>query len=76
MTTKTFVYDCFYKSARCQLEASTTYEAQTLAAKKLKAKKQHQVSVFLTGKKVDNDQPFTVDNIEGVETPTSMLDGA
>ena len=43
-------YIAFYRGKRCEVYASTSYEAQTKAAKEFKAKKQHEVTVCLAEK--------------------------
>jgi len=40
-------YIALYKGLRAEVWATSSYEAQTLAAKKLKARKQYDVSVYL-----------------------------
>jgi hypothetical protein len=40
-------YIAFYKDKKLEVMASTSLEAQTLAAKQFKAKKRYEVSVYL-----------------------------
>jgi hypothetical protein len=40
-------YIAFYKGKKVELQANSSYEAQTLAAKMLKVKKSYEVSVML-----------------------------
>ena len=40
-------YKAFYRNRNIEVKALTTYKAQTEAAKILKAKKQHEVTVML-----------------------------
>lgn len=43
-------YACFYKGRQIDVEAATTYEAQQIAAAKLKVKKAHEIAVVLAAK--------------------------
>jgi hypothetical protein len=43
-------YVCFYRGKRCEVHATTTYEAQKKAAVVFKAKKTYDVSVTLAEK--------------------------
>ena len=43
-------YKAFYKGSECEVMANTSYEAQTKAAVKLKAKKSYDVTVVLCEK--------------------------
>ena len=43
-------YICFYKGKKAEIYASTSYEAQLLGAKKLKARKSWEVTVVLAEK--------------------------
>lgn len=43
-------YICLYRSKQCEVHANTTYEAQAKASAVFKAKKQHEVSVYLAEK--------------------------
>lgn len=43
-------YACFYKGRQIDIEAATTYEAQQIAAAKLKVKKAHEIAVVLAAK--------------------------
>lgn len=43
-------YIAFYKSKRIEVNAETSFQAQTEAAKQFKAKKQHEVMVALVTK--------------------------
>lgn len=45
-----FGYLAFYHSKRLEVFANSTFEAQTIAAKQFKAKKQYEVSVYLCEK--------------------------
>ena len=43
-------YIAFYKGKKKEVYAKTSYEAQTIAAKEFKAKKQYEVDVYLCEK--------------------------
>ena len=43
-------YKCFYKNQSIEVYASTTFEAQKIAAQKLRAKKSYEVTVILCEK--------------------------
>lgn len=43
-------YICFYKDKRIEVRAESSYRAQQIAAKQLKAKKEYQVTVILAEK--------------------------
>jgi hypothetical protein len=57
----TYGYVCFWKGKRHEVYAETTLEAQELAAKFFKAKKQYQVTVVLAEK---DGQPVIHDGAE------------
>ena len=40
-------YKCFYKNQSIEVQANTTFEAQKIAAQKLRAKKSYEVTVIL-----------------------------
>lgn len=42
-----FTYICFYKNQEITVEAATSYAAQQIAAKLLKAKKAYEITVML-----------------------------
>ena len=46
-------YLCLWRGKRLTVQANTTLEAQTLAAKQFKARKQYEVSVYLADEPVD-----------------------
>ncbi len=43
-------YICFWKGKRVEVQANTSYEAQTLAALRFKAKRPYKVTVMLAEK--------------------------
>lgn len=43
-------YVCFYRGKRLEVNAETTYQAQQIAAKQFKAKKEYEVAVTLAEK--------------------------
>ena len=45
-----FGYVCFYKGKRIEVRALRSFDAQEIAAKIFKAKKAHEVSVYLAEK--------------------------
>jgi len=51
-------YHAFYANKKIELEAETSYAAQQAAAKQMKAKKPHQVTVVLIAKA---EEPVLVD---------------
>ena len=57
-------YQCFYKHKKINVQANTSLDAQTQAAKQMGAKKQYQVDVYLVATNVDKE-PKQV-----VHTPT------
>ena len=50
MTAQTNGYIAFYRGKQIEVYAPTSYEAQQLAAKQLKAKKSYEVTVMLAEK--------------------------
>lgn len=51
-------YRAFYRGKRIDVRAHTSYEAQTIAATQLRAKKQYEVTVILIAK---DDTPIPLD---------------
>lgn len=48
-----FTYVCFYKDKKIVVQATSSYEAQTEAAKQLKARKQYDITVVLADKPIN-----------------------
>lgn len=46
-------YICLYRGKKIIVAANTTMEAQTIAAKQVKAKKQWEISVYLADSPID-----------------------
>lgn len=59
---KQHTYMCFWKNKRIEVQAPTSYDAQVKAASLLKAKKSHEVVVFLHRK--DDGEPVVHDGSE------------
>lgn len=52
-------YKAFYRGKSIEVYAETSYGAQQLAAKQLKAKKSYEVDVYLCEKDTDGTKPGT-----------------
>jgi hypothetical protein len=49
-----FGYKCFYKGRTCDVYALRSFDAQEMAARIFKTKKQHEITVVLCEKQVGN----------------------